>query len=196
MQLSRTLFNTADAVYCKLIIYSKPQVRGSFHPQLAFSGRGAGSRLRTASVLDGAKALEHFAGQPAKSVGGARAGRELEDRLRRSRRLFERPAGQNLGVEDVVAILCPQPFADLGRRGPRRIDHRQQDAEEPGAGAEPHTHLLHRRQQGDQCLDGEVLRSDRHDQRIRGDDGVDADERQARRAVENDQLVLMFEPLQ
>ena len=46
------------------------------------------------------------------------------------------------------------------------------------------------------AFDGEVLRRDRHDQRVRGDDGVDADERQARRAVENDQLVLMFEPLQ
>ena len=42
MQLSRTLFNTADAVYCKLIIYSKAPVRGSFHPELAFSGRGRG----------------------------------------------------------------------------------------------------------------------------------------------------------
>ncbi len=41
MQLSRTLFNTADAVYCKLIIYSKPPVRGSFHPELAFSGSAA-----------------------------------------------------------------------------------------------------------------------------------------------------------
>ena len=121
MQLSRTLFNTADVVYCKLIIYSKPPVRGSFHPQLAFCGSGAVT-VEDVSVLDCAKALEDFAGQPAKSVGGAGAGRELEDRLRRSRRLFERAAGENLGVEDVVAGTAPA--AVRGSRTPRAATDR------------------------------------------------------------------------
>src|SRR4051812_24398897 len=63
-------------------------------------------------MLDCAKPLEHFAGEAAKSVGRAGAGRKLENRPGRGRCLFECPARQNFGVEHVVAVLGPQPFAD------------------------------------------------------------------------------------
>ena len=62
--------------------------------------------------------------------------------------------------------------------------------------AQPQANRLDRRQQADQPLDGEVLRRDRHDQGVGGDQRVDADERQIRGAVEDDDVVALADALQ
>ena len=143
----------------------------------------------------GAPSLEHLAGKPAETPAA-------RDRGANWKMVFARqgPLGgdgwRDLGVEDVLAVLRPEALAQFGRHGPEGSTIVSRMPSSRLARAEPHADFFHRGDRADEPLDRQVLRRHRHDERVGGDERVDADQRQIRRAVEDDDVVALPQPLQ
>src|SRR5215471_2304076 len=137
----------------------------------------------------GRQAVQHLPAQPPEGVGRGR--RSPQPGRRRNRR-----APAQLGMEHLVPVLRPEPFARLARGRPARIRLGEDDAEEPRARLHADADAVERRHQRLERLRRQGLGRDRHDESVGGKHGIDREQRQPRRTVDHDELVVLAHPVE
>jgi hypothetical protein len=82
-------------------------------------------------------------------------------------------------------------LADLGLQRDPRVEHDAQDADHLETGVEVRVHLLDRVDEVRKAFEGEVLALHRHDDAVRAREPVQRQQAEARRAVDEDEVVVV-----
>src|SRR3954469_23252229 len=136
---------------------------------------------------------ENLLGQLAVGARGLAVGVVLDDRAAANGRLGELDRLADPRLEDQVAeVLLEDLDGLLGVDGPR-VEHRRQDPLDLDAGVEVLPDHLKGVLKLDQAAHGEVLALDRDDDLVRGGEGVDGQQPEARRRVDADEVVVVLD---
>ena len=104
-------------------------------------------------------------------------------------RFGEPDIARDHGLEDAVAEVLAGVGGDLSRQVESGVEHGEQHTIDVQGRVERFLHALHRRHQLRKPLEREVLALQRNEQRVGRDEHVERDQRQRRRAIDEDVVV-------
>src|SRR5579883_2478145 len=160
------------------------------HASWWFSIDMGGSDLRRRAA---ALAPQHLAGQAEVRDRAARLAVVEVDRLAVAGRFGEADVARDDRAQQLVAEVLGQLRRDVVRQVVAHVVHGAQQALDLELRIEPRAHRLDRVEQARQAFQREVFALDRNQHAVRRGEGVDREQVQRRRAVDQDRLVLVAE---